>query len=409
MPGGCARPRPTAIWIGMRPDTPVYLDHSATTPVDPAVVAVMLPWWTTDFGNPSSVHHFGRRAKHALEEARTAIAVSLGAHSEEIHFTASGSESDNLALRGVMWAAHAAGRGNHLITSAIEHKAILDTARQLEQDWGFAVTVLPVDRAGRVAVADVEAAIRPGQTVLISIMAANNEIGTLQPIEAIGALAHAHGVLFHTDAVQAAGQLGWDMRSQPIDLLSLAPHKFYGPKGMGILYVRQDVPLYPVLTGGGQENGRRPGTENVAFAVGAAKALELAQARRAADLAHYQSLRDALITAVLAGCPDDCILTGHPTHRLAHHASFAVRHVSGNDLLMHLDLGGIAASSGSACTVGNPKPSPTLEALGLDESWTRGGIRFSFGRSNTLNDAERAADLLLKAIVQLRHYVGRYA
>lgn len=379
----------------------IYLDHSATTPVDPAVVAVMLPYWTTHYGNPSSVHHFGRNAQHALTEARQRIAAIIQAHPDEIIFTGSGSESDNLALRGVMLAARQRGGGNHLITSVIEHKAVLDTARQLRDLWGFEVTILPVDEQGQVAVEAVASAIRPHDTVLISLMAANNEIGARQPIETVGELARAHGILFHTDAVQSAAYASWDMHRQPIDLLSMAAHKFHGPKGIGILYVRRGIELVPPTTGGGQEEGRRPGTENVAFAVGAAVALELAQARQAVDVPRLIAIRDAFIQAVLSANPDTCRLTGHPTDRLPHHASLAVRHLSGNDLLMHLDMAGIAASSGSACLVGDPKPSAILEALGLSEVWTRGGLRFTFGRDNNLDQAHTAARALNTAITRL--------
>lgn len=383
----------------------IYLDHSATTPVDPAVVEAMLPYWTAHYGNPSSVHRFGRNAQRALAEARQRIADLIQAQPHEIIFTGSGSESDNLALRGVMLAARRRGGGNHLITSIIEHKAILDTARQLRDLLGFELTILPVDEQGQVAVETVEAAIRPNETVLISLMAANNEIGARQPIRAVGELARAHGILFHSDAVQAAAYEPWDMRRQPIDLLSMAPHKFHGPKGIGILFVRDGVELLPPITGGGQEEGRRPGTENVAFAVGAAAALTLAQERRAADVPRLTAMRDAFIQAVLGANPIICRLTGHPTDRLPHHASFAVRHLSGNDLLMHLDIAGIAASSGSACLVGDPKPSAILEALGLSDVWTRGGLRFSFGRENTLEDALAAAQTLNIAIIRLQSLI----
>lgn len=383
----------------------IYLDHSATTPVDPAVVEAMLPYWTAHYGNPSSVHRFGRNAQRALAEARQRIADLIQAQPHEIIFTGSGSESDNLALRGVMLAARRRGGGNHLITSIIEHKAILDTARQLRDLLGFELTILPVDEQGQVAVETVEAAIRPNETVLISLMAANNEIGARQPIRAVGELARAHGILFHSDAVQAAAYEPWDMRRQPIDLLSMAPHKFHGPKGIGILFVRDGVELLPPITGGGQEEGRRPGTENVAFAVGAAAALTLAQERRAADVPRLTAMRDAFIQAVLGANPINCRLTGHPTDRLPHHASFAVRHLSGNDLLMHLDIAGIAASSGSACLVGDPKPSAILEALGLSDVWTRGGLRFSFGRENTLEDALAAAQTLNIAIIRLQSLI----
>lgn len=367
----------------------------------------MLPHWKEGWGNPSSIHQQGRCAKRALEDARLAIAKQLNARSKEIILTGCGSESDNLALRGVMMTARAEGRGEHLITSCIEHKAILDTAKQLRDVYGFEVTILPVDGYGRVRLADVAAAIRPN-TVLISIMAASNEVGTVQDIEGIGRLAHQHNILFHTDAVQAASSAAWDMQAQPIDLMSLAPHKFNGPKGVGILYVRDGVTLTPSMTGGGQEGGLRPGTSNVAFAVGAAKALEIAQAERVARHAHYLTLRDTLIERCLSELGEDCILTGHPSERLPFHVSIAMRGLRGNDLLMHLDLAGISASSGSACSVGNPEPSAILEAMGLSDEWTMGGLRFSFGCENTLDDVDVAVGALTKAVENLKVITAKY-
>lgn len=385
----------------------IYLDHGATTPVDPRVVEAMLPYWTTDYGNPSSMHHFGRQAERGLDEARRLLAGLLNAQPEELIFTGSGSEGDNLALRGAMWAARAAGRGNHLITSAIEHKAVLETARQLHQHAGFELTVLPVDQHGRVDPQQVAGAIR-SDTALISIMAANNEIGTLQPVEAIGALAREHGILFHTDAIQAAAVRSWDMAELPVDLASFAPHKFYGPKGVGFLYVRQGTELVSTLTGGGQENGLRAGTSNVAFAVGAAEAFRIAMSERESNVAHYRRLRDRLVEGVLA-LGDGCVLTGHPVERLPHNASFAFRDLSGNDLLIHLDAAGIAASSGSACSTGNPRPSTILQALGLEEAWTRGGLRLTVGRQNSDQDIDRFLDVLPRIVSTLRAFQREYA
>ncbi|MCB9432022.1 MAG: cysteine desulfurase [Ardenticatenaceae bacterium] len=380
----------------------IYLDNGASTQLDRQVLQVMLPFWTETYGNSSSHHSFGRQAEQALEEARTTVAKLLGAAaSEEIVFTGCGSESDNLAVRGAMWAARAHGKGNHLITSCIEHSAVGQTAVSLHTHHGFDLTILPVDHSGQVRPADLEAAIRP-DTVLVSIMAANNEIGTLQPIDELGAIAHAYGALFHTDAVQAVAVQRWQLAQQPIDLLSVAPHKFYGPKGMGMLYVRQGVELQPELTGGSHENGLRAGTVNVPFAVGAAKALELAMADLPETVAHYQRLRDRLIEGVLTAVPDNAILTGHPTHRLPHNASFAFRHLSGNDLLMHLDMAGIAASSGSACKSGDPKPSAVLEALGLGREWTKGGLRLTVGRHNTMDEIEQVVATLPRLVAKLQ-------
>ncbi|MCA9965872.1 MAG: cysteine desulfurase [Anaerolineales bacterium] len=380
----------------------IYLDNGASTQLDRQVLQVMLPFWTETYGNPSSHHSFGRQAEQALEEARTTVAKLLGAAaSEEIVFTGCGSESDNLAVRGAMWAARANGKGNHLITSCIEHSAVGQTAVSLHTHHGFDLTILPVDHSGQVRPADLEAAIRP-DTVLVSIMAANNEIGTLQPIDELGAIAHAHGALFHTDAVQAVAVQRWQLAQQPIDLLSVAPHKFYGPKGVGMLYVRQGVELQPELTGGSHENGLRAGTVNVPFAVGAAKALELAMADLPETVAHYQQLRDRLIEGVLTAVSDSAILTGHPTNRLPHNASFAFRHLNGNDLLMHLDMAGIAASSGSACKSGDPKPSAVLEALGLGREWTKGGLRLTVGRHNTTDEIEQVVATLPRLVAKLQ-------
>jgi cysteine desulfurase len=386
----------------------IYMDYGATTPVDPRVIEAMLPYWTEFYGNPSSVHQQGRRAEEGLAAARRQIAGLLHAELDEIVFTGCGSEADNLALRGVMGAARAAGRGNHLITTAIEHKAVLDTARQLQAHGGFELTVLPVDETGQVSVEDVAAALRP-ETVLISVMAANNEIGTLEPIEEIGALARERDILFHSDVIQAAAVRRWDMRALPLDLASFAPHKFYGPKGIGFLYVRRGIDLLPSLTGGSQEQGRRAGTENVPYAVGAATAFALAMAELDENVAHYTRLRDRLIDGVLAALPEDAILTGHREERLPHNASFAFRGISGNDILIQLDVAGIAASSGSACTTGNPLPSAILEALGLNEQWTGGGLRLTVGRQNTMAEVERVLEALPEAVRTLQQFQARYA
>jgi cysteine desulfurase len=379
----------------------IYLDHGASTPVHPQVLAAMLPYWTEVYGNPSSSHEFGRAANRALEKARRTVAELINTQPDTIVFTGCGSESDNLALRGVMWAARASGRGNHLITSSIEHSAVLQTAQQLRDHFGFDLTILPVDEFGRIDLSQLASAIRP-DTALISIMAANNEIGTLQPIVPIGELAHEHNIPFHTDAIQAAAVQSWDMATMPIDLLSLSPHKFYGPKGVGILYVRQGLDLLPSQTGGSHEEGRRAGTVNVPFAVGAAESLRLAMAELPERNAHYQLLRDRLIDGLLSALPDDCILTGHPTGRLPHNASFAFRNLSGNDLLIHLDSAGVAASSGSACKSGNPKPSAILQALGLGDEWTKGGLRLTVGRQNTLAEIDEVVAMMPAIVAKLR-------
>lgn len=385
----------------------IYLDHGASTPVDPRVVAVMTPYWSEIYGNTGSHHAYGRYASRALETARTSIAELLNARPSEIVFTGSGSESDNLALRGVMWSARANQQGNHLIISAIEHSAIKKTAVQLRDYHNFDLTILPVDKYGRIRITDLEAALRP-DTVLISIMAANNEIGTFQPVEAIGELAHANHVLFHSDAVQGITAQPWDLQNLQIDLLSIAPHKFYGPKGVGVLYVRDGVQLETTLTGGGQENGRRSGTSNVAFAVAAAEALKLLMENMAASNAHYQTLRDKLIAGILQSLPEDCLLTGHPEQRLPYNASFAFKHISGNDLLMHLDMAGIQASSGSACNSGSPKPAAVLEALGLPPEWTKGGLRLTVGKQNTQADIDYVLEILPQIIIKLQRLNKAY-
>lgn len=386
----------------------IYLDHGASTPVDPRVLAAMLPYWTEVYGNPSSSHSYGRSAADALENARATIAGLIHAQPDEIVFTGCGSESDNIALRGVMWAARANETGNHLIVSAIEHSAVLQTAVQLRDHFGFDLTILPVDENGQIHLDDLAAAIRR-DTALISIMAANNEIGSFQPIAEIGALARAHGALFHTDAIQAAAVRRWDMRREPIDLLSMAPHKFYGPKGVGILVVRQGVALVSPLTGGGQEDGRRAGTSNVPFAVGAAAALQLVNDELEQRTGHYQALTNRLTTGLLTAFPDDCRLTGHPTERLPHNASFAFRHLSGNDLLMHLDMAGIAASSGSACKTGNPKPAAALQAIGLDDTWTKGGLRLTVGTQTTPEDVEYTLEQLQAIVPKLQKLAAMFA
>lgn len=379
----------------------IYLDHGASTPVHPQVLEAMLPYWTEAYGNPSSTHEFGRSASRGVENARSTVAELMNAQPDEIVFTGCGSESDNLALRGVMWAARANGQGNHLITSCIEHPAVLETARQLRDYFGFDLTVLPVDEYGQVKVAKLEAAIR-ADTALISIMAANNEIGSMQPVEEIGQVARAHQIPFHTDAIQAAAVMSWDVTTLPVDLISVAPHKLYGPKGVGILYVREGIELVPALTGGSHENGRRAGTVNAPYVVGAAEAFRLAMADLAERNTHYRQLRDRLIEGILAAVPEDCMLTGHPTERLPHNASFAFRHLSGNDLLIHLDMAGIAVSSGSACKTGDPKPSAVLQALGLGEEWTKGGLRLTVGLQNTMEEIEYVLDTVPGVVRKLR-------
>jgi cysteine desulfurase len=369
----------------------IYMDYSATTPVDPRVVEAMQPYWSDVFGNTSSAHAWGQEAAAALERAREQMARLLGCRPSEIVFTASGTEADNLALRGVAWAARRSGRGNHIITTPIEHHAVEATVEQLHRLFGFDLTIVPVDGHGLVDPDAVRRAIRP-DTVLVSVMTASNEMGTVQPIPEIAAVCREHGVLFHTDAVQAAGRMGLNVERLGVDLLALSAHKFYGPKGVGLLYVRRGIALVPAITGGGHESGRRPGTVNVAGIVGMAKALALAEEAR---------LRDRLIAGILETVPDSR-LTGHPTRRLPHLASFAFRGVEGASVVIALDLEGIAASSGAACAEGESRPSPVLEAMGIPPEWAIGALRLSLGRQNTETDVDAVLEVLPPIIARLR-------
>lgn len=378
------------------PDGTIYLDHAATTPTDPRVVERMLPYFTELFGNASSIYALGRRSQAAIDEARESVAHALGCRPTEIVFTGGGSEADNLAIKGVAFAARR--RGNHIITSAIEHHAVLHTCQYLEQQ-GYTVTYLPVDEYGQVSPAAVQAAITP-ETALVTIMYANNEIGTIQPIAEIGAICRAHRVPFHTDAVQAAGLLELDVAALNVDLLTLSAHKFYGPKGVGILYMRQGTRLQPQVLGGSQERNRRAGTENVPGVVGAAEALSLAREERDQEVARLSSLRDELIEGVLA--IPGVTLTGHPTRRLPNSASFAISGIEGESLLINLDLAGVAASSGSACTTGSVEPSHVLTALGLAPARARGHLRLTLGRSTTQADIQFVLAELPKLVERLR-------
>ena len=377
----------------------IYLDHAATTPVDEQVLAAMLPFFSERFGNPSSIHRVGRAALEALDEARETVAAILGASRKEIIFTAGGSEADNLAIKGVALAQREAGKGAHIITSTIEHHAVLHAVEQLEA-LGFEATLLPADRDGLVSPDDLRAAIRP-DTVLVSIMYANNEIGTIQPLAELGAICHERGVPIHTDAVQAAGSLTLDVDELNVDLLTLAAHKFYGPKGVGALYARRGVPLLPLINGGGQERRRRAGTENVAGVVGMATALRLAEERRPGYVAHCTALRDRLIAGIHARIPD-AYLNGHPTRRLPNNANLAFDGVEGESILLLLDQHGIAASSGSACTSGALEASHVLLALGIPYERAIGTVRFTAGKDTTATEIDYLLDVLPALIEQLR-------
>ena len=374
----------------------VYADHAATTALSDTALKAMLPYFNQSYGNPSSLYSFAQQAKSDLEAARAQVAACLNAQPEEIYFTSCGSESDNWALRGV--AEQKKDKGRHIITSAIEHHAILHTARYLEKQ-GFEVTYLPVDGQGRVDPAAVKAALRP-DTILISIMTANNEIGTIEPIAEIGAIAREAGVLFHTDAVQAVGHIPVDVQAWKVDLLSLSGHKFRGPRGMGALYVRKGVRLPPLMFGGGQEQGRRAGTANVAGAVGLAAALREATDGLAAESARLSALRDKL-AAGLGRIPYSR-LTGDPVNRLPGTASFVFEGVEGEALLLLLDARGICASSGSACSSASLDPSHVLLAIGLPHAIAHGSLRLTLGAENTEEDVAYLLQEVPRVVQYLR-------
>ena len=377
-------------------DGTIYMDHAATTPVDSAVLAAMLPYFSERFGNPSSIYRLGRQSFDALESAHETVARALGCRPVEIVFTGGGSEADNLAIKGVAYSKRR--RGNHIITTTIEHHAVLHTCQQLERD-GYRVTYLPVDATGMVNPADVADAITD-ETALVTMMYANNEVGTIQPIAEIGRICRERRVPFHTDAVQAGGLLDLDVNALGVDLLTLSAHKFYGPKGVGILYVRQGSRIQPQILGGSQERNRRAGTENVAGAVGAATALEQAQSIRTEESARLTGLRDRLIAAILQ--IPDTQLTGHPERRLPNNASFTFAGVEGESLLLNLDLIGVAASSGSACTTGSVEPSHVLTAMGVSESGARGHLRLTLGHSSDDTDVDFVLEHLPAIVERLR-------
>jgi cysteine desulfurase len=378
----------------------IYLDYAATTPVHPRVLDAMLPYFSTQFGNPSSVHRFGQQADAALEKARETMAGWLSCQPEEIIFTSSGSESDNLAIRGAALAARHTRQANHLLVSPVEHHAVTRTAEQLASMFGFELEYLPVDSAGMVLPQDVEKRIRP-DTALVSVIFANNEIGTINPISDIGTVCRARGVPLHTDAVQAACYLQMDIRQLSVDLLSIGAHKFYGPKGVGALYIRKGTPIVPIQTGGSQERGLRAGTHNIPYIVGMATALDLAQAERIQHSNTLKANRDYLVGRVLEEIPDSR-LTGHPAARLPNHASFIFRGVDGNALLTYLDLNRFACSSGSACKTGDPEPSDVLVALGIPADWALGSLRVTLGSATTATDVQEFAQFLPAAVERVR-------
>lgn len=383
----------------------VYFDYAATTPVDARVLEAMLPYFGETFGNPSSVHRIGQRAEAGLETARETIAECLNCRPDEIIFTSCGSESDNLALRGAAFAQREKTGATWILCSKSEHPAVSKTAIQLEKLHGFQVEWLDVDETGMVTPAALEKAIC-GQTALVSVMYANNEFGTVNPIPELAQICRANGIPFHSDAVQAAAYLDVDVQRLGVELLSLGAHKFYGPKGVGALYVRKGTGLLPHLTGGGQEFGLRAGTQNIPLIVGLAESLRLTVAEREARTAHLLPLRDKIIGAVLEAIPDSQ-LTGNFSSRLPNHASFVFKDADGNLLLQLLDAAGFACSSGSACKTGNPEPSEAITSLGLSRDWALGSLRVTLGASSTAVDVERFIQTLPGLVEKARGLSAR--
>lgn len=380
-----------------------YMDHAATTYTNKEVLNEMLPFFTDYFGNPSSIHQFGREVKKNIDIARSRVAKAIGALPEEIYFTAGGSESDNLAIKGVAFANKA--KGNHIITSKIEHPAVIHTCEYLEKE-GFDVTYLDVDQYGMINPEDLRKAITD-KTILITIMYANNEIGTIQPIEEISKIAKERGVYFHTDAVQAIGNIRIDVKEQNIDMLSLSAHKFYGPKGVGALYIKKGVKLIGIIHGGEQERKRRAGTENVPGIIGLGKAIELAYEHFDEYNNRITKLRDMLIKGVMEKVPYTR-LNGHPEKRLSGNTSFCFEFIEGESLLLNLDIKGIAGSSGSACSSGSLEPSHVLLAIGLPHEIAHGSLRLSLGDVNTEEDVDYVLEVLPEIVDRLRQMSPLY-
>lgn len=374
----------------------VYMDHAATTYAAPEVVEAMLPYFSEKFGNPSSVYGIGQENKAAVEEARAKVAAAINAEPNEIYFTAGGTESDNWVLKGVAFAN--IRKGKHIITTAVEHHAILHAAEWL-QSQGFEVTYLPVDQYGMVSPADVEKAIRP-DTILISVMYANNEVGTIQPIAEIGAIARAHGIYFHTDAVQAVGHVPIDVKAEHIDMLSLSGHKFYGPKGIGVLYIRRGVRIQNLLHGGAQESRHRAGTENVAGIVGLGAAIERSVAAMPEESARLTAMRDHMIRELLKIPASH--LNGHPTQRLPNNVNITFEYIEGEGILLLLNMFGICASTGSACNSASLEPSHVLTAMGVPHEIAHGSVRLTLGERNTEEDVSYVLEKLPEVVRKLR-------
>lgn len=382
----------------------VYLDHSATTRTDEDVARLMMEYMTENYGNPSSIHSFGRNARKAVEEAREKIAHLIGAEPTEIIFTSGGTEADNLAIKGTAYANKK--RGNHIITSLVEHHAVLDTCKSLERE-GFEVTYLPVDEYGMVRVEDVQNAITD-KTVLISIMHANNEVGTIQPIREIGAIAKEHGIYLHSDTVQSVGKIPVNVDELHMDMLSISAHKFYGPKGIGCLYMRKGVRVLPISFGGSQERKRRPGTLNVPGIVGFALAMEKAVNSIPEQTVYQSRLRDKLIKGIMERI-EYVKLNGHPTNRLPNNVNLSFNFIEGESLLLSLDMKGIAASSGSACTSGSLDPSHVLLAMGLTHEIAHGSLRLTLGKDNTEEQIDYVIEVLPEIVERLRAMSPLYA
>jgi cysteine desulfurase len=375
----------------------IYLDYAATTPVHPEVLKTMLPYFTDDFGNPSSIHTYGQDARSAIEAARVSVAALIGAEADEICFTSGGTEADTFALTGITLAN--GKKGNHIITTAVEHHAVLETCRHLEKN-GYSVTYLPVDKYGMVDPDTVKKAITP-KTVLVSVMHANNEVGTVQPIAEIGKIAREASVYFHTDAVQTAGHIPVNVNELGVDLLSMSAHKLYGPKGIGALYIRKGVKISPFLRGGGQEKGRRAGTENVPGIVGFGKAAEIARNEMAGEAAGLILLRDNFIKE-LQKRMDKIIVNGHPVARLPNNVNVSVSFVEGEAMLLNLDMNGICASTGSACSSGNLEPSHVLLAAGCSHEQAHGSLRFTLGKWTTEQELDKVLEALPPIVKKLR-------
>ena len=379
------------------PERRVYLDHSATTPLRAEVLAAMMPYFSAAFGNASSIHRWGREARMGVDLAREKVADLIGATPSEVIFTSGGTESDNLALRGV---AHALkDKGNHIITTKIEHHAILHTCEALEKE-GFRVTYVGCDRYGMVDPEEVRAVITP-ETILISVMHGQNEVGTIEPVGEIGKIAKEKGVLFHTDAVQSAGKIPVDVNELNVDLMTLSSHKIYGPKGVGALYIRKGTRIAPQATGGAHERGLRAGTENVPGIVGFGEACYLAKRELPYESRRLTGLRDRLIQGILKTIPDS-VLNGHPTERLPHNVNVSIKYVEGESMLLNLDLMGIAASSGSACTSGSLEPSHVLLAMGIPHEVAHGSLRMTLGKSTTEEDVDYVIKTLGPIVKRLR-------